>query len=113
MGANQALERPTVVVGEVRLFSVSFDNKLDSGESLSGTPTVAEVSTSDLTIANAAVNTAALTVNNKSVAIGKAVQFKASGWTVANSPYTIRITCGTDSTPAQTVKGDVVFDVEA
>lgn len=113
MAANTARERPTVVVGEIRLFSVSFDDKLDSGESLTGTPTVVEETTTDLTITNKAVSTSALTINNKSVAAGRAVQFKVTGFLVANSPYTILITCGTDSDPDQTVKGRVKFEVEA
>ena len=113
MAANTARERPTAVAGETRLFSVSFENKLDSGELLTGTPTVAEETTTDLTISNKVVSTAALTINHRSVAIGRAIQFKVSGFLVANSPYTILITCGTDSDPAQTVKGRVKFAVEA
>ena len=112
MAENTAKERLTAVVGETRLFSVSFDGKLDSGELLTGTPTVVEVTTSDLTISNKAVNVAALSINHETVAIGKAVQFKVSGQLAASSPYTILITCGTDSDPAQTVKGRVVFKVE-
>ena len=113
MGKNTALDRPTFMVGETQLCSVSFDDKLDSGESLSGTPTVAEVSTSDLTFANEAVSTSALTINHKSVAAGRAVQFKVTEFGTTNAPYTVRITCATDSTPARTVKGEVVFEVEA
>jgi hypothetical protein len=66
-----------------------------------------------LTISNAAVNTAALTINDITVAIGDAVQFKVLGQAVANSPYTLKITVSTDSTPAQTKIGYVTFGVEA
>lgn len=109
MGQNTANEVPTLAVGETRLFSVSFDNKLDAGELLTGTPTVAEQTTSDLTIANKVVSTAALTINSVSVSAGRAVQFKVSGHGVTNSPYTLKITCGTNSSPAQTVIGYVKF----
>lgn len=113
MSENTAPQRPTAVVGEGRLFAVSFDGKLDSGEALTGTPTVTEVTTSDLTIANKAVSTSDLTINHKTVTTGRAVQFLVSGHLVANSPYTVRISCATDSSPAQTVKGKLKFNVEA
>lgn len=94
-------------VGSTRLVSVSFAGQLDSGESLTGTPTVAEVTTSDLSLTNKVVSTAALTINDLSVAAGAAVQFLVSGQLAANSPYTIQITVGTDATPAQTLIGKV------
>lgn len=109
---NTAPDRPTVAVGETNLFSVDFSGILDSGESLSGTPTVVEVTTSDLTIASESVSSSALTINGKSVTAGQAVQFKVSGQAIANSPYTIKITCGTDSTPVQTKVKFVQFDCE-
>ena len=112
MGANTAPQRPVAVPGETLLFAVSFDGVLDSGELLTGAPTVVEQTTSDLTFANETVSTAALTINHQTVAIGKAVQFKVIGHLVANSPYTLAITCSTDSTPAQTKIAYAVFSVE-
>ena len=112
MTLNTAPERPVTAVGETNLFSVSFVGVLDSGESLTGTPTVTEVGTSDLTIENKVVSTTSLTINGKSVAAGKAVQFKVSGQAVANSPYTVKITVSTDSTPAQTKVKFVKFTCE-
>ena len=109
MGANTAPERPTLAVGETRNFAVSFVNILDSGESLTGTPTVAEETTTDLTLSNKAVNTVALTINGKTVAVGKAVQFRASGFKVSGSPYIIKITVGTTASPAQTLVKYVKF----
>jgi len=112
MGVNTAPERPVAVPGETNAFAVSFAGVLDSGESLTGTPTVAEQTTSDLTIANVAVNTSALTINNQSVAVGAAVQFTVAGQLTANSPYTLKITAATDATPAQTKIKYVVFHVD-
>ena len=112
MGLNTADERPVAAVGETNNFAVSFVGVLDSGELLSGTPTVAEQTTSDLTISNEAVNTSALTINDRSVAIGKAVQFSVSGQTTANSPYTLKITVSTDSSPAQTKVKYITFVAE-
>lgn len=96
-------------VGATRLGACSFVGQLDSGELLTGTPTVAEETTSDLTLANKAVNTAELTLNQATVAIGQAVQFSVSGQLRANSPYTITITVGTDASPAQTLVGKVTL----
>ena len=119
MSVNTAPERPVAVVGETNTHSVSFANILDGSELLTGTPDVVEVTSTDLTIVNftptsdkGTVNTAALTINNVTVPIGEAVQFKASGY-VAGTTYTIRITAGTDATPAQTKVRYVKFKAEA
>jgi hypothetical protein len=114
MSANIAAEMPTLAVGETNNFAVSFANVLDSGELLTGTPTVAdEGSATDLTISNVTVNSAALTINGLSVAAGEAVQFKVRGQSVAKSPYTLKITVTTDSSPAQTKVRAIRFNVEA
>lgn len=84
---------------EVRLVSVDYRGKLDNGELLTGTPSVSILPTGP-TIANESVNSAALTINGQSVAIGQAAQFKISGGT-AGTKYTITVKCDTDSTPAQ------------
>ena len=110
---NTAPQRPTAVVGGVYNFASSFVGSLDSGELLTGTPTVVETDTTDLTIANMAVNTAELTINNRTVPIGMAVQCSITGHLVANSPYKLKITGATDSTPAQSIPKYVIFPVEA
>lgn len=109
--AQTALQVPCVFDGEVRIASVSFIGLLDDGESLSGTPTAVELTTSDLTISNESINSKALTINNKSVAKNKAVQFKFLGQK-AGTTYTIEVTCGTDSSPVQTLKIKVKFTTE-
>ena len=111
MAKNTAQERPVAVPGETNLCSVSLVGILDSGELATGTPTVTEVTTTDLTITSIAVSTAELTINNKAVAVGKAIQFKVVGQLVANSPYTLKITVATDSTPAQSKIVFVKLDV--
>ncbi len=97
---------------EVRIAAVSFLGKLDSGELLTGTPVVAEVTSSDLTLANKAVNTGALAIDGVSNAIGEAVQFSIAGGTAATT-YAINISVGTDSTPAQTLITNVTLEVTA
>ena len=113
MGVNTStVQRIFKSAGETRNAGGNLIGKLDDGELLTGTPTVLEVSTSDLTLTNKVVNTAALTLEGVSVAVGQAVQFSVAGGT-AGSTYQITCTCGTDSTPAQTVKQTVTLVVEA
>jgi hypothetical protein len=113
MGLSTAPEKPSKPVGAVNNFAVSFVGVLDSGELLTGSPTAAEQTTSDLTITNVVVSSAELTILNKTVAIGKAVQFKVVGQLLATLNYRIKITVPTDSSPAQTAIGYVTFKVEA
>lgn len=100
-----------ISVGDTEVISVNYTDHLDSGESLTGTPTVAEVTTTDLTLASKAVNSSTYVEadTGDTVAVGAAVQFTAKGGTAANSPYTIRITVSTDATPARTFVRDVLL----
>lgn len=90
--------------------AVSFAKQLRSGESLTGTPTVVEQTTAELTISNVAKNTATLTLEGESVTANQAVQFKVSGGT-AGTQYTMLVTCGTDASPAQTLELLVTLEV--
>lgn len=51
-------------------------------------------------------------LTGRTVITGRAVQFRVSGGT-AETTYTISIQVGTDSTPSQTVHGDVILDLGA
>ena len=86
---------------ETLLAAVSFVNRLASGELLTGTPTVLEIRTTDLTLANKAINTAQIVVLEDTVAIGQAVQFSVTGGTGGRA-YEIEITVNTDAGVAQT-----------
>ncbi len=105
-------QRPTISAGDVDVVSIDYTDYLDSGELLTGTPTITEVTTSDLTLANKAVSTAALTINGSTVAIGMAVQFSLQGQSAATT-YTCLVTATTDATVARTKVLEVQFDVEA
>lgn len=113
MTRKTAPQRPLAVVGEINNFAASFAEMLDPGELLASIISVDEVTTSDLTIDNEVVSTAALVIFGTSVPIGMAVQFNVAGHLVANQPYTVRITIWTDSTPAQRKVRDLIFLVEA
>lgn len=99
---------PEVSAGDTEIGAVDFQDWLDGTELLTGTPTVAEQVTSALTIDNVGRNSATLTIKGRSVTANKAVQFRFSGQ-VAGTTYRLRVTCGTDATPARTVQRDVTF----
>ena len=99
----------TISVGETELVSIDYSRHLDNGELLTGTPTVVEVTTSDLTLANKQVNTVAYVHQYGTAEIGWAVQFSVSGQMVANSPYTIRVTVSTDASIVRTFVRDIAL----
>ena len=71
---------------------------------MTGTPTIVEVGTSDLTLASKTVNTATYVeaYTGNTVAIGSAVGCSVLGGTAANSPYMIQVTVSTDAAVART-----------
>ena len=100
----------TIVVGETRNVAVSFAAKLDSGELLTGSPTIVEVTSSDLTITNKVVSTGELTILGETVATGKACTFTVSGPVAGGGLtsgryaglYQIKVTPLTNASNAQT-----------
>lgn len=108
-GKRTVPEVRSKTASEVRIASVDFQGKLDDGELLTGTVTVTD-DTSDLTIANRAVNSAALVINGKTSAIGKAVAFKITGGS-AGTTYYLHISVATDATFAQTLNARVKLKV--
>lgn len=108
----EALEELTVPVGTEGLFSVSIDGQLDLGTQATGTPTIVESVSSDLTISSVTVSTASLTINYDTVTVGRAIQFKAIGF-VAGVRYKLVITYTTDSTPSAVRVGVVYINAKA
>jgi hypothetical protein len=104
-------QRPRISQGDIDVVSLDFrqtdDPYLDTGELLTGTPTAVEQTTGDLTIASMAVNTAAIEIEGRAVAVGEAVQFKVSGQQ-SGTTYRIRVTATTDATIARTKIVDVL-----
>jgi len=92
---------------EVRHVAVDFSGKLDTGETLTGTPTVVEVTTTELTITNKAVSTGVLSINGVSVPIGEAIQFTVDA--ASSGFYEILITCGTSE--SQTIDAKIYLRV--
>ena len=108
-----AAQKYEKAASETRLVTYSFDKVLEIGEQLTGTPTITEETTTDLTLSNKVVSTAALTILEKTVGIGRAVQFLVAGGSAGT--YGIQIIGVSDASPAQTIyqylKLDVVADV--
>ena len=107
-------QRPAISVGDTEVVSVNYTDHLDAGESLTGTPTIVEVTTSDLTLGSKVVNTSTYVEarSGDTVAVGAAVQFTVAGGLADTAPYTIRITVSTDATPARTFVRDVLLSWE-
>jgi hypothetical protein len=96
---SKAKEIPIKHPSETKTAGVSFVNVLESGESLTGTPTVTS-SPSGLTITNIQRNATAITINGASVAANKAVLFTVSGGK-HGVQYELEVQCNTNGTPAQ------------
>lgn len=97
---------------ETRNHGVDFTGKLKelSGDPLlTGTPTVT-VSPSGPTLSNKQVSTIATVINDNEVDIAKAVLFTCTGGT-DGVDYTITVTCGTTSSPAETLVGTLTLKV--
>ena len=95
----------SITSDETRNISVDMSGLLDAGELLTGTPTVQ--CSDDLMITNVQLNTGTVSINNRDVAAGKAVQFTVSS-SVAGY-YGIEILVGTSS--AQTLEGQLNLSV--
>ena len=99
-------------VGDVDVFAIDYTPYLDASETLASVSTPVELTSTDLTFANVAVNAAAVVIKGVTVAIGKAVQFKVSGQQLdSGSPklYRVKVTAITNSSPARTKVVNVKF----
>ena len=113
MPVNLSPQRHTISRGETVNVAVSMIGLLDPGELLTGTPTVLEVTTSDLTLGSKVVNTTAITVNDVLNIVGQVVRFTAAPISTALGSYVVTITCGTNATPPQTRKANIKLTVVA
>jgi len=93
---NTAPQIPVIAQGATENHSIDCRDVLDSGESLSGTPTIVEVTSTDLTITNKTITSSAVTILGESVPAGKAVQCTITGQLAATRNYTLKLTLATD-----------------
>ena len=109
--ATYAPEMPPKRASAKRNATVSFASVLGDGEVISTVDSVTATPIG-LTFSSLAANAAEETVNNKTVAVGKAAQFHVTGGT-ANTVYDITVRVTTDSTPAQEIPRGVLLPVVA
>ena len=103
-GLNTAPQRPVLVAGETTNARYSLKGKLDSGELATGTPTITEETTSDLTITNKAINSSTLTINDDTAVLaGQAAIWTTTGQLLATREYTLKITFTTDASQTRTI----------
>lgn len=95
---------------ETRTIAVNLGGRLVSDELLTGTPTVVEVGSSDLTISSPALTVADGYFFNSWLIESKAVTFSVAGGTAGQS-YLIRVTVTTDSDAAQTLIEEITLKV--
>lgn len=90
MSLSNELHKKTAA--EVRQVQVDFQGKLDTGETLTGTPTATP--DSGITAGTVTKNSSEITVNGTAVPANKGLQFTVSGGTL-NTTYNILLSCGT------------------
>lgn len=101
---------------EIRTLQVDLSAKLVYPEVLTGTPTVTEVTTTDLTISDIELTTdptiplGSSFIPGSFIPTDKGVRFRVSGG-VAGRTYTLRVSVGTDATAPQTLIQDVTLMV--
>jgi hypothetical protein len=97
----KANEVPEKHPSETRNCAVSFDQVLESGESLTGTPTVT-ATPAGLAFSNQSVSITTLTINGAPVTAGRAAQFAVAGGS-SGITYKLEVACSSTSSPAQSV----------
>lgn len=108
----QAIGRTEKTIAEVRNGALSFAGKLDSGETLTGTPTYTVSPSSGLgTVDTLAVNLAAIAINGETVAIGEAVTYRVAADGTTPGVYQVRIRCATST--GQTLEADCEWELLA
>ena len=111
MGILTAPQMRVQGASETRNLVVKFTPVLEEDELLSGTPTITETGTSDLTISNKAISTSALTISGSTAIAATAVQCTVTGGT-AGKLYDIKIVIGTNGSPAQTFARHILVKFE-
>jgi len=107
---NTLIDPTSKKEGETRTIVVPFIDKLREDETLTGTPTVAELNTAALTITDIGVTGQDVTIRGQTIEAGKAVQFSVSGGTARND-YTIRVRASGNTSPTQTLEYDMRLHV--
>ena len=107
----KADQLPRKSPADVEAGACSFTNELRSGELLTGTPTIAAQTTSDLTISNQGKNASEQTIAVVVTAANQAATWTCSGGT-SGTRYSLKVTVTTDASDARTLVRLVDFCCE-
>ena len=107
----KAKELPRKSTNDTDAGAVSFALELRSGELLTGTPTAEEQTTSALTLSNIGLNSGTVDIANQTTLANQAITFSVAGGS-SGTLYSIKVTCGTDSSPARSLNRLVDFYCE-
>ena len=107
----KAKELPRKSPNDTDAGAVSFALELRSGELLTGTPTAEEQTTSALTLSNIGLNSGTVDIAGQSTLANQAITFSVSGG-ISGTLDSIKVTCGTDSSPARSLNRLVDFYCE-
>ena len=97
------LEYPAISEGDVEAMEVLCSDYLRDSEVVSGTPTGAEQTTSDLTIGTCTLNASAVTRKGKSHAANTVITVPIQGQLAATGSYTVLVTFSTDASRTKKV----------
>lgn len=103
-----APQRPGVPPGSTRTIRASFAEDLYPGELLTGSPTVTEEGSSDLTITGQQISDRPMDILGSTIPTGQVALATVSGMQ-AGVLYTLKFLVVTDASPAQTLIGHVQF----
>ncbi len=107
----KAVQLPRKSPADVEAGAVNYALELRASELLTGTPTVAEMDTSALTISNVGLNSSTVTIAGTEALANQAVTFTVSGG-AAGTLYSLKVTTVTDATDARTLVRLADFYVE-
>lgn len=93
-------------IASTEIVTHNLEPRLASGEALTGTPVVTDVTdngsaTGELTIAGETLNAVADTVNDFDV--NQAIKFRISTSSTTSASYLLKLSCGKDTADGQTV----------
>jgi ribosomal protein S1 len=94
--------RVYTTLGSYQVITFDLGPRLAEGVTLTGTPSVVDANGgTELSISSSQVNSVGDSAEG--VEVGKAVQFLVSTSSTEQVTYTLKITCATDQTPAETL----------
>ncbi len=99
---------PVISAGETQVGACDLSTLLTTGATITRVPTVSQVGGSDLTISSVQATTSAITVDRRTIPIGRAVTYQVAGM-AANKRYTVEVVATSTDIVPQTIKRHAHF----